>query len=69
MSEKYPSDVKVGENSDGTVSFATDVVATIAGLAANEVEGVASMPSTSSGIADILSRKSSRNFTKVYASI
>ena len=64
MSEKYPSDVKVGENADGTVSFATDVVATIAGLAANEVEGVASMPSASSGIADILSRKSSRNFTK-----
>ena len=64
MSEKYPSDVKVDENADGTVSFATDVVATIAGLAANEVEGVASMPSTSSGIADILSRKSSRNFTK-----
>lgn len=64
MSEKYPSDVKVDENADGTVSFATDVVATIAGLAANEVEGVASMPSTSTGIADILSRKSSRNFTK-----
>ena len=64
MSEKYPSDVKVGENADGTVSFATDVVATIAGLAANEVEGVASMPSASSGIADILTRKSSRNFTK-----
>lgn len=64
MSEKYPSDVKVDENADGTVSFATDVVATIAGLAANEVEGVASMPSTSGGIADILSRKSSRNFTK-----
>lgn len=64
MSEKHPSDVKVGENADGTVSFATDVVATIAGLAANEVEGVASMPSTSSGFADILSRKNSRNFTK-----
>ena len=28
---------------NGTVSFATDVVATIAGLAATEVEGVAAM--------------------------
>ena len=64
MNENYPSDVKLDENANGTVSFATDVVATIAGLAANEVEGVASMTSASSGIADILNRKSSRNFTK-----
>lgn len=64
MNENYPSDVKLDENANGTVSFATDVVATIAGLAANEVEGVASMTSTSGGIADILNRKSSRNFTK-----
>ena len=34
MNENYPSDVKLDENPDGTVSFATDVVATIAGLAA-----------------------------------
>ena len=43
MSENYPSDVKLNENPDGTVSFATEVVATIAGLAATEVDGVASM--------------------------
>lgn len=66
MSENYPSDVKLDENQDGTVSFATDVVATIAGLAATEVEGVASMSnaSASSGFADMFSRKSTRNFTK-----
>ena len=65
MSENYPSDVKLNENSDGTVTFATEVVATIAGLAATEVEGVASMTNTSStGLADMFSRKNSRNFTK-----
>jgi uncharacterized alkaline shock family protein YloU len=58
--------VKLNENPEGTVSFATDVVATIAGLAANEVEGVAGMSSrtTNSSFADILTRKSSRNYTK-----
>ena len=64
MNEKYPSDVKLDENPDGTVSFATDVVATIAGLAATEVEGVASMSSPASGLADMVSRKTTRNFTK-----
>ena len=64
MSENFTSGVKMDENPDGTVSFATEVVATIAGLAANEVEGVASMSNQSSGIADILSRKSSKNLTK-----
>lgn len=64
MSENYPSDVKLNENPDGTVSFATEVVATIAGLAATEVEGVASMSSPSTGLADMFSRKNVRNFTK-----
>lgn len=64
MNENYPSDVKLDENPDGTVSFATDVVATIAGLAATEVEGVASMSSPSSGLVDMFARKSTRNFTK-----
>ena len=31
MSDNYPSDVKLNENPNGTVSFATEVVATIAG--------------------------------------
>ena len=64
MSENYPSDVKLNENPDGTVSFATEVVATIAGLAANEVDGVASMSAPSSGFADMFSRKEKRNYTK-----
>ena len=65
MSENYPSDVKLNENPDGTVSFATEVVATIAGLAATEVDGVASMSSPSSGFADMFARnKNTRNFTK-----
>ena len=64
MSENYQPDVKLDENPNGTVSFATDVVATIAGLAATEVEGVASMTSQSNGFADMFSRKNTRNFTK-----
>ncbi len=64
MSDNYPSDVKLDENPDGSVSFATGVVETIAGLAAQEVEGVSSMASVTTGFADIFSKKSSRNFTK-----
>ena len=64
MSENYQPDVKLDENPNGTVSFATEVVATIAGLAATEVEGVASMSSQSNGFADMFSRKNTRNFTK-----
>ena len=64
MSDNYPSDVKLDENPDGSVSFATGVVETIAGLAAQEVEGVASMASASTVFADMFLRKSSRNFTK-----
>ncbi len=64
MSDNYPSDVKLDENPDGSVSFATGVVETIAGLAAQEVEGVASTASVSTGLADMFTRKSTRNFTK-----
>ncbi len=64
MSENNRSDVKLNENPNGTVSFATEVVATIAGLAATEVDGVASMISPSAGLADMFSRKSNRNLTK-----
>ena len=64
MSDNYPSDVKLDENPDGSVSFATGVVETIAGLAAQEVEGVASMASVSSGLAYMFTRQSTRNFSK-----
>lgn len=64
MADSNAPEVKLNDNPEGTVSFATEVVATIAGLAANEVEGVASMTSSNSALADILTRKSSRNYTK-----
>jgi uncharacterized alkaline shock family protein YloU len=64
MADNSSPEVKLNDNPAGTVSFATEVVATIAGLAANEVEGVASMTSSNSALADILTRKSSRNYTK-----
>jgi len=63
MENKQP-EVRLNDNPEGTVSFATDVVATIAGLAANEIEGVASMTNPNSSFADILSRKSTRNYTR-----
>lgn len=64
MSDNYQPDVKLDENPNGTVSFATEVVATIAGLAATEVEGVSSMSNQNAGLADMFSRKNTRNFTK-----
>ena len=64
MNENMPNDVKLDEGQNGTVSFATEVIATIAGLAANEVEGVASMSTPSSAFADMFSRKNAKNYTK-----
>ena len=66
MSENLPANVQFNSNPNGTVTFATDVVSTIAGLAANEVEGVASMYGGNSGFADVLSRKkqATKNITK-----
>ena len=65
MNENLPTNVQLDSNGNGTVSFATDVVATIAGLATTEVEGVASMWSTT-GLADMLTRKMqpARNLTR-----
>ncbi len=59
MSENQPTNVQLETNGNGTVSFATDVIATIAGLAATEVEGVNSMYAASSSLADIFSRRGS----------
>jgi uncharacterized alkaline shock family protein YloU len=66
MSENLPTNVQLESGEHGSVSFATDVVATIAGLAATEVEGVASMGGGSTGLADILTRRgqSAKNLTK-----
>ncbi len=59
MNENLPSNVQLDANENGSVIFATDVIATIAGLAATEVEGVTSMVGTSSGggLVDIFTRK------------
>ena len=59
MNENLPSNVQMDANENGSVIFATDVIATIAGLAATEVEGVASMvgTSTAGGMVNIFNRK------------
>ena len=66
MNENLPTNVQLDANGKGTVVFATDVIATIAGLAATEVEGVASMVgSTSGGLAEIFKRgQNARSLTK-----
>ena len=46
----------------GTITYASEVVAVIAGVAANEVEGVAGMCTASTGISDVFSRN--KNITK-----
>lgn len=58
MGENLPLSVQLDDNPNGTVTFASDVVATMAGLAATEVEGVFSMYSNTSSFGDIFSRRS-----------
>ena len=66
MNENLPTNVQLDAGGKGTVVFATDVIATIAGLAATEVEGVASMVgSSSSGLAEIFKRgQNTRSLTR-----
>ena len=66
MNENLPTNIQMNANDNGSVIFATDVVSTIAGLAATEVEGVTNMVGASSGLADLFSRKnqSSKSLTK-----
>ncbi len=67
MAESGASDVRLDANSNGMVYFATDVVATIAGLAVTEVEGVANTVGASGGFADIFTRRgqtNTRNLTR-----
>ena len=67
MSENLPTSVQLNTNQNGSVTFATDVIATIAALAANEIEGVASMIGGSGGtLADILGlrNQASKNLTR-----
>lgn len=61
MSENLPINVSIDEGV-GSVSFANDVIATIAGLAATEIEGIAGMTGNMmTDISEILGRK---NLTK-----
>jgi len=63
MNENVPANVQL-DNGNGSITFAEDVVATIAGLAATEVEGVASMGAAAGGIAEVFSRKSGKGLTR-----
>ena len=59
--ENLPVKVDVDLENGGTISYANEVIATIAGVAANEIEGIAGM-SVSGGIGEILGRN--RNITR-----
>ena len=59
--ENLPVKVDVDLANGGTITYANEVIATIAGVAANEVDGVAGM-SVTGGIGDIWSRN--KNITK-----
>ncbi len=62
MAEVRKNEVStVTEN--GSINFASDVIATIAGLAANEVSGIAGM--SGSAFADLLGRKNMTKGVKV----
>lgn len=63
MSENVQDNIHVVTNdNDGKVTFANDVIAVIAGLAASEIEGIAGMSGSIMGdIAEILGKK---NLTK-----
>lgn len=65
MSENLPINVSIDEGM-GSVSFADEVIAIIAGLAANEVEGVAGMTGNlTSGIQEILGMRNLSKGVKV----
>jgi len=59
--DNLPVSVDVDLENGGTIKYANEVVAIIAGVAASEVEGIAGM-CTSGGISDIIGRN--RNITR-----
>lgn len=62
MSEHNNQDLQLDTTNNGTITFASDVVAIIAGVAATEISGVAGMSGgIVGGIAELLGRK---NLTK-----
>ena len=54
--ENLPVKVDVDLQNGGTITYANEVIATIAGVAANEIDGIAGM-CISGGFGEILSRK------------
>lgn len=60
--ENLPLTMNPDGEPTGTITYANEVVAVIAGVAANEVEGVAGMCTASTGISDVFSRN--KNITK-----
>ena len=61
MTENNMSDVRLDTTSNGTVYFVSDVLATIAGLAVTEVEGVANTVSGNGSFVDMFARKAQSN--------
>ena len=61
MTENNMSDVRLDATSNGTVYFVSDVLATIAGLAVTEVEGVANTVSGNGSFVDMFARKTQSN--------
>ena len=61
MTENNMSDVRLDATSNGTVYFVSDVLATIAGLAVTEVEGVANTVSGNGSFVDMFARKAQSN--------
>ena len=59
--DNLPTNVDFDLENGGTIKYANEVIAIIAGVAASEVDGIAGM-CTSGGISDILSRN--RNITR-----
>lgn len=60
--DNLPLTLDQDQDSTGSITYANEVVAVIAGVAANEVEGVAGM-CAASGISEVFSRNS-KNITK-----
>ncbi len=61
MKENLPINAELSAGDGGTITYANEVIAIIAGVAANEIEGLAGM-CTSGGLGEIISKN--RNITR-----
>ena len=65
MPDNNQAEVKLTEDMGGTVSFATDVIATIAGLAVSEIEGVAEVTKAGTSFFDSFGKRANKKeYTK-----